>query len=166
MSKVINYTPEQVQTMRAQYQGANTDNERKIVCKSLANEFGKDIRSIRAKLVRENVYIAVTKVSGVTGEIAAKKDALAEKLNAVTGLNLVSMEKANKTDIQALINFAIAANLTFEAYEQVTDYTVDEVNAAAMEDEAEVVEEKIELDEEAEALATNAAEAEAEANEG
>ena len=77
-------------------------------------EVGKSARSIRAKLSRENVYLAMKPVSEVTGEAPAKKAELAEKLVEVSGLALVSAEKLNKTDLVALIAFAKAATATDE----------------------------------------------------
>ncbi len=104
MAKTVNYTPEQTATMLAMYAPAETmdDSGRAELVAEIANEIGKTVRSVRAKLTREGVYIAKTPVAK-DGEPAVKKDALAERLEQVAGVPLVSAEKLNKTDIKALI---------------------------------------------------------------
>jgi len=112
MAKTINYTPEQEKLMSKAYTacGKGTAPEdfkaRNECVEELANKLGKSTRSIRAKLTNMGDYIkAATAISTVTGEAAMKKDAMAQKLRDVSGLNLnvESVQKMNKTDIQLLI---------------------------------------------------------------
>ena len=116
MAKAPNYTEAQRDTLVAGYLEVATESEdvRNAYVEEMAAEFGKSARSIRAKLSRENVYLAMKPVSEVTGETPAKKAELAEKLVEVSGLALVSAEKLNKTDLVALIAFAKAATATDE----------------------------------------------------
>ena len=104
-AKTVNYTDEQVSTMRKAYEGAEDANSRAAVVAEMASNFGKSTRSVISKMSREGFYIKKAAVSTVTGEKAAKKDELAITLRGVSGLPMVSAEKLNKTDIQDLINF-------------------------------------------------------------
>ena len=115
MSKVksVNYTPEQVQEMRADYTAAKNADEREAVVVAIAEKFGKSKRSIISKMSREEFYIAKVAVSKVTGAKPAKKDELANTLRFVSGLPMVSAEKLNKTDLQDLISH-------FESLEEIT----------------------------------------------
>ena len=111
MAKTVNYTPEQTELMAGMYKGVMDADEdrRNEVVEEIADLFNKSVRSVRAKLSRMDLYIPKVAVSKVTGGEAAKKDALAARLVEITGLNLVSAEKLNKTDLVALIAFAKAA---------------------------------------------------------
>jgi hypothetical protein len=71
----------------------------------LADEFGKDVRSVRAKAVRMGVYKAKARVSKTGGKIESKEEIVAE-IAELVGANLDGLEKASK---QALI--AIRAKL-------------------------------------------------------
>ena len=71
----------------------------------LADEFGKDVRSVRAKAVRMGVYKAKARVSKTGGKIESKEEIVAE-IAELVGKNLDGLEKASK---QALI--AIRAKL-------------------------------------------------------
>ena len=111
MAKPANYTEAMTASIVEAYTAVSngTEAERNDCVNDLAATYGKSVRSIRAKLSRENVYVAMKAVSKVTGATPAKKEVLAAELVKVTGLNLVSAEKLNKTDLVALIAFATAA---------------------------------------------------------
>lgn len=101
--KVVNYTPEQVAQMVADYQAG-------VTVEQIAVALGKTVRSVVAKLSREKVYVAKSYVSK-TGEKPVKKDAHADAIGAVLGLSepeIESLTKANKTALvkifQALAN--------------------------------------------------------------
>lgn len=111
-AKAVNYTVEQENRLTQAYTACGTgveqsDFEARTACvESLAIELGKSVRSIRSKLTNMKKYIkAGANISNVTGEVAMKKDAMAQVLRDVSGLNLnvESMQKMNKTDIQLLI---------------------------------------------------------------
>ena len=113
-TKNVNYTPEQVQKMRSDYEGAETVEARESVVEAIAADFGKSKRSIISKMSREGFYIAKVAVSKVTGVKPAKKDELANTLRFVSGLPMVSAEKLNKTDLQDLIKH-------FEGLKEITE---------------------------------------------
>ena len=112
MAKTANYTPEMTAELVDGYVeiAAESEEVRNAYVAEMAAKFSKSVRSIRAKLSRENVYVAKTPVSKVTGDKPAKKEDLAVELATVTGLPLVSAEKLNKTDLVALIAFARGVN--------------------------------------------------------
>ena len=75
MSKVANYTPENVAVMREVYQAASTEAERSDAMDTLAEMFGKTVASVRSKLSHEGVYIAKVKAekSGTTRVLKSDK---------------------------------------------------------------------------------------------
>jgi hypothetical protein len=96
-SKTVNYTPEQTLKMVADYQsGVSVD--------AIAQELGKTVRSVVAKLSREKVYKAKEYVSK-TGEKPVKKDAHADAIGAILRLpenDIESLTKANKSALKAI----------------------------------------------------------------
>ena len=97
--KAVNYTPEQTATIVSRY----VDDKASV--ETIAQEFGKSVRSIVAKLSREKVYIAKTYTTK-TGEKVVKKDALADELTTLAGLSeseADSLTKANKTALMKII---------------------------------------------------------------
>jgi len=99
-AKTLNYTPEQTAKMVADYQaGVSVD--------ALAQELGKTVRSIVAKLSREKVYQAKTYVSK-TGEAPIKKDVHADFIGEALGLteaDTESLTKANKVALAKIADF-------------------------------------------------------------
>ena len=78
------------------------DNDTAIM---LANEFGKDVRSVRAKAVRLGVYKAQTKTSKTGGKIESKED-IVNEIATLVGKNLDGLEKAPKqvlNDLRAVL---------------------------------------------------------------
>ena len=67
----------------------------------LAAEFGKDVRSVRAKAVRMGIYKAKDKVSKTGGKIESK-EAIVADIAAIVGKNLDGLEKAPKQALIAL----------------------------------------------------------------
>ena len=117
-AKTENYTSEMTAKMVEAYEAVGNGvteadhDARAEVVKQLAEEFGKSERSIRSKLVREEVYIKRGETSTVTGEKPEKKEVIAERLVAAFGatpdgkkLNADSLAKANKVDLQMLLNY-------------------------------------------------------------
>ena len=99
-TKAVNYTPEQTVKMVADYQAG-------VTVETIANELGKTVRSIVAKLSREKVYIAKTYVSK-TGEAVIKKDTVADYIGEALGLSEAdteSLTKANKTALKMIADF-------------------------------------------------------------
>tara|TARA_R110000822_G_scaffold4819_2_gene20519 strand:+ start:346 stop:729 length:384 start_codon:yes stop_codon:yes gene_type:complete len=93
-----NYTEEMVDAMVADYE-ANPTPE---TVSALSEEFGKSVRSIVAKLVREGVYKAQPRA--VAAKVAVvRKSELVARINEALGLELASLEKATKGDLEALV---------------------------------------------------------------
>ena len=98
-AKTVNYTPEQTLKMVADYQAG-------VSVETLAQDLGKSVRSIVAKLSREGVYqkkVYKTK----TGEAVVKKDAHADAIGAILRLpenDIESLTKANKSALKAIFD--------------------------------------------------------------
>ena len=92
MAKTVNYTPEQTAQMVADYNQG-------ITVEAIAENLGKSVRSIVAKLSREGVYqkkVYKTK----TGEAVVKKNDHADAIGAILRLSepeIDSLTKANKS---------------------------------------------------------------------
>jgi hypothetical protein len=98
-SKVVNYTPEQTVQMVADYTAG-------VSVETIAQNLGKTVRSVVAKLSREKVYVAKTYVSK-TGEPVVKKDAHADAIGAILRLpenDIESLTKANKSALKAIFD--------------------------------------------------------------
>lgn len=91
-----NYTPEQTTQLVAGYQAGET-------VEQLAEQLGKTVRSVVAKLSREGVYVAKTKA---TGQARVKKSELVDQLAHKCGVPsevFESLEKANHDVLEALV---------------------------------------------------------------
>ena len=98
-TKVVNYTPEQTMQMVADYTAG-------VSVETIAQNLGKTVRSVVAKLSREKVYVAKTYVSK-TGEPVVKKDAHADAIGAILRLpenDIESLTKANKSALKAIFD--------------------------------------------------------------
>lgn len=95
-----NYTEAQELRLQeaADENGGKIDNDLAL---KLADEMGKDVRSIRAKAVRMEIYKAKTKVSK-TGDKIESKEEIAAEISALAGRNMESLAKAAKEDLKAL----------------------------------------------------------------
>ena len=101
-TKAVNYTPEQEATISAM---AGTGKLTSADAEKLAEQFGKTVKSVTAKLSRMGVY-QKKEYKTKTGEVVAKKDSLADKLAEICGLTeaeATSLEKANKTCLAKII---------------------------------------------------------------
>lgn len=99
-AKAVNYTAEQTAKLVADYTNG-------VTVEQIANELGKSVRSIVAKLSREKVYVAKTYVSK-TGEAVIKKDTVADYIAQALGLgeaDAESLTKANKNALKAIADF-------------------------------------------------------------
>ena len=98
-AKTVNYTAEQTSAMVADYSAGMT-------VESIAQNLGKSVRSVVAKLSREGVYKAKTYVSK-TGEKPVKKDVHADAIGAILRLSendVDSLTKANKNALKAIFD--------------------------------------------------------------
>jgi len=96
-SKTVNYTPEQTLKMVSDYQNG-------VSVETIADNLGKTVRSVVAKLSREKVYIA-KEYKTKTGEAVVKKDAHADAIGAILKMpenDIESLTKANKNALRVI----------------------------------------------------------------
>ncbi len=99
-AKTMNYTPEQTAKMVADYSAG-------VSVEMIAQELGKTVRSVVAKLSREKVYKA-KEYKTKNGETPIKKDAHADFIGMALGLTEAdtdSLTKANKTALAKIADF-------------------------------------------------------------
>lgn len=94
-----NYTDEMVAQMTKAYE-ANPTRE---TVEDLASTLGKSVRSVIAKLSREGVYVAQPKVTK-TGEPVVRKAELVAMLEDHFGVQMPTLVKASKADLQKLVD--------------------------------------------------------------
>jgi len=94
-----NYTEAMTEKMVAQY----TANPSRDTVDAIANELGKNARSVIAKLSREGVYKAQPRVTK-SGEPVVRKAELLAEIQDTLGVELPSLVKASKADLQRLID--------------------------------------------------------------
>ena len=100
-SKTANYTPEQTAELLAAYDPTASQEERDQVIETFAHKFGKGVRSIVAKLSREEVY--VKKTPETKGKREGKnKDDLAQAIGAVLNLSEGEVDSLTKANLTAL----------------------------------------------------------------
>ena len=98
--KTVNYTPEQTARMVADYQAGTS-------AETIAETFGKTVRSVVAKLSREKVYVAKA-YKTKSGETPIKKDVHADFIGDALGLteaDTESLTKANKIALMKIADF-------------------------------------------------------------
>jgi len=96
-TKTVNYTPEQTLKMVSDYQSG-------VSVETIADNLGKTVRSVVAKLSREKVYIA-KEYKTKTGETVVKKDAHADAIGAILKMpenDIESLTKANKNALRVI----------------------------------------------------------------
>jgi len=96
-AKTVNYTPEQTQAIINDYQNG-------VSVEIIAENVGKTVRSIVAKLSREKVYIK-KEYKTKNGEVAVKKDIHADAIGAILRLpenDIESLTKANKNALKTI----------------------------------------------------------------
>ena len=99
-TKTVNYTPEQTARMVADYQAGTS-------VETIAETFGKTVRSVVAKLSREKVYVAKA-YKTKSGELPIKKDVHADFIGEALGLteaDTESLTKANKAALMKIADF-------------------------------------------------------------
>ena len=97
--KIKNYTKEQEASMMAEYKLNPTRDTVRV----LAEEFKKPEKSIIAKLVALKVYVKAERKTK-SGKPVVRKSELVKKINEHFGLELPSLVKATKTDLENLVN--------------------------------------------------------------
>jgi len=95
---VKNYTKEQEAKMMADYSIEPT----RSTVEELSTELGKSSKSIIAKLVSLGVYKKMVKVTK-SGKPVTRKSELVSKINEHYGIELPSLVKATKADLENLV---------------------------------------------------------------
>lgn len=95
--KRVNYTEAQTEAMIAEYQAGQT-------VEAIAEAMGKAVRSVRAKLVREGVYVAPEKGAKSKREEGPTKKELIRELELLVPFEVEGFLNATKEAIQALID--------------------------------------------------------------
>lgn len=103
-TNTVNYTEQATAYIVRDY----TANPVKATVEKLAEEHGKSVRSIIAKLVREGVYVAQERTTK-TGEPVVRKADLVAQIEASTGVEFPSLVKASKADLVELARFIEAS---------------------------------------------------------
>ena len=98
-TKAKNYTDEMVETMHELYTAEPT----RETVEQLAEDFGKSVRSIIAKLSREGIYVSQPRVTK-TGEPVVRKAELVAQIEEHFDIEVPSFVKASKADLQELLN--------------------------------------------------------------
>ena len=98
-TKAKNYTDEMVETMHDLYTAEPT----RDTVEQIAEQFGKSVRSVIAKLSREGIYVSQPRVTK-TGEPVVRKAELVAQIEEHFDIEVPSFVKASKADLQELIN--------------------------------------------------------------
>ena len=100
--KVVNYTVTQTAHAIAEYQNSPTAE----TVATLAESFGKSIKSVIAKLSREGVYLKAERKTK-SGNPVVTKEAFVSKIAGVLGVNdekMDGLEKAPKAALEMILN--------------------------------------------------------------
>jgi hypothetical protein len=95
-AKPVTYTPEQTLELVELYKAGQSTDE-------LALAFGKSVRSIVAKLAREGVYQKKEKAAKALG--STRKDEVVLTLELAAGVEMPSLHKCTKEDLEKLLAF-------------------------------------------------------------
>ena len=93
-----NYTQQQTEQMVSKY----SVNPTRATVDALAKELGKNTRSVIAKLSREGVYVAQPRATK-SGEPIVRKAELVAQLEAHFGIEMPTLVKTSKADLQRLL---------------------------------------------------------------
>lgn len=118
--KTPNYTEEQTAELVDAYTDADSQGQRDKVVNEFADKFGKSVRSIRQKLVREGVYVR-KEYKSKTGEKPEQKSAIVadiENILAVDAGTLSGLDLATKKALQVIrAQFRALASMVEDANE-------------------------------------------------
>lgn len=98
--KIANYTAEMTAELTAAYVANPTED----TVKAFAEKFGKNTKSIVAKLVKEQVYVSKAKEAGKRAMLKAEMVAEIAKLTGANEEVLESLEKATGPALMIVLN--------------------------------------------------------------
>lgn len=96
--KKVNYTEAMTAELVEAYTAADSEDAREAVIHEKAEAFGKNVKSVRSKLVREKVYVKKT-YKAKDGNPTERKAAIVEDIASALGVAsevVESLEKATK----------------------------------------------------------------------
>lgn len=99
MSEVTNYTDEMVKVLVERYEAAPTRETVDI----LAEEMDRTSRSIISKLSNLGIYKRAERSVTKAGKPVVRKSELVEAIGAAFGIEVPSLEKASKSDLENLV---------------------------------------------------------------
>ena len=94
-----NYSKEQEASMIAEYKM----NPTRATVDVIAEDLGKSVKSVIAKLVTLKVYVKAVKTAKTGKPVTSKKD-LVSKINSHFGFEMPSLVKATKDDLQNMVD--------------------------------------------------------------
>lgn len=112
------YTPEQTEQLISLYDNGNGKS-----VEELAEHFGKNLASIRAKLSRLGIYVKVEKTPEEKAA-TARKDSLATEISSLVEMDenaADSLTKVNKSALLAILNALQSMNNDLQEYDESDD---------------------------------------------
>lgn len=98
--KTVNYTPEMVERMKAMYaEGGNA------ALQDIADALNRPLRSVRAKLVHEGVYVATGTVPKTRADEGPTKKELLARLDSLEAFSTEGLDSITKDALTRLIRF-------------------------------------------------------------
>lgn len=97
--KTPNYTDEMVARLEAEY----SENPTRETVNALAADMGKSPRSVIAKLCTMGIYQTPPRTTK-TGKPIVKKEEMVEEICRALGVEVPSLVKTNKRDLETLVN--------------------------------------------------------------
>jgi hypothetical protein len=108
-AKTENYTEAQTVELVGAYTSADTAEARSAVVNTYAERFGKTVNSVRAKLVREKVYVAKV-YTNKNGEKPVKKDSVVSDIAKRIGMTVEACDSLEKVNKAVLLRILSALN--------------------------------------------------------
>lgn len=102
--KTVNYTAEMVERMAEVYDPSAEAEARKAAVETLAEELGKPVKSVVAKLANMGLYVKAERTDKTGAKIVSKEE-LATEIGEALGLteaDASSLAKANKAALKAV----------------------------------------------------------------
>lgn len=120
MTKQVNYPDSLIATMTQLYQSATNEAERIDAIKKIANDHGKTVNSVVAKLAGLKIYIKPVKAKA-KGVITLRKNVIASEIGAMSGLTekeVESLAKCTKAVLEKLSGRLKAHEMNIQNYER------------------------------------------------
>ncbi len=100
MTKLVSYTPEVEEQIKAVYTAADTSEARDAAVEELARMLGKSVRMIAGKLVHMGIYISKTKRASASARVT--KAVLVNKIAARMGFDEAQAKSLSSSNVSVL----------------------------------------------------------------